>query len=181
MVRLGLQLEARFCARFKVRVRVSLSLGLGLGWDWNNNRWQNCWDKTNEETSRAKLSTLLAILLIQRWRVWFFLQTARTAAQHYMEGMGEGKFYFPFLTLGRGVSTNFVTDCRLKVRIRFWVMFKLRISSSGVCRFWKKRWRHDSIVLLKIRKNGQKIIARNMELFSKPFPGSLVQYPGLPK
>ena len=43
-----------------------------------------------------------------------------------MEGMGEGKFYFPFLTLGRSV-----TDCRLKVRIRFWVMFKLRISQEG--------------------------------------------------
>ena len=56
-----------------------------------------------------------------------------------MEGMGEGKFYFPFLTLGRSVSTNFVTDCRLKVRIRFWVMFKLRFSSSGVSQFWKKR------------------------------------------
>ena len=56
-----------------------------------------------------------------------------------MEGMGEGKFYFPFLTLGRSVSTNFVTDSRLKVRIRFWVMFKLRFSSSGVSQFWKKR------------------------------------------
>ena len=56
-----------------------------------------------------------------------------------MKGMGEGKFYFPFLTLGPSVSTNFVTDSRLKVRIRFWVMFKLRFSSSGVSQFWKKR------------------------------------------
>ena len=30
---------------------------------------------------------------------------------------------------------------------------KWSISSSGVCQFWKKRWRHDSIVLLKTRKN----------------------------
>ena len=72
-----------------------------------------------------------------------------------MERMGEKKFYFHFLTLGRSVSTNFVTDCRLKVRIRFWVMFKLRFSSSGVCQFWKKRCRHGSIGLLKIRKNGK--------------------------
>ena len=28
--------------------------------------------------------------------------------------------------------------------------------SSGVCQFWKKRWRHDSIVLLKTRKNRKK-------------------------
>ena len=27
------------------------------------------------------------------------------------------------------------------------------LNSSEVCQFWKKRWRHDSIVLLKTRKN----------------------------
>ena len=30
------------------------------------------------------------------------------------------------------------------------------VLSSGVCQFWKKRWRHDSIVLLKTRKNRKK-------------------------
>ena len=33
--------------------------------------------------------------------------------------------------------------------------------------FWKKRWRHDSIVLLKIRKNRKKIIAKNKGAFFK--------------
>ena len=50
----------------------------------------------------------------------FFLQIARTRPQHCMEGVKEGKFYFPFFMsvkrhkgpLGQSVSTNFVVDCR---------------------------------------------------------------------
>ena len=59
---------------------------------------------------------------IESWGVCCFLQVARTAAQHCMEGSGGGgkeSFIFPFFKLakrqrgplGRSVSTNFVANC----------------------------------------------------------------------
>jgi len=64
---------------------------------------------------------LLPLPSIQSWVVWYFLQVARTAAQHWMEGEGEEKLYYVLLKsakrhkgpLGQSVSTNFVADCSL--------------------------------------------------------------------
>ena len=69
---------------------------------------------------RTKQSEPLPHPLRSKLGVYCFLQIARTRPQHCMEGVGEGKFYFPFFKsakrrkgpLGQSVSTNFVADCR---------------------------------------------------------------------
>ena len=56
---------------------------------------------------------------IQSWGVRYFLQVARTAAQHCIAGVRKGKLYFPLFKLaecqrrplGQKVSRNFVANC----------------------------------------------------------------------
>ena len=62
------------------------------------NRRQNCWDIIHkldnlEEQNNPHSSPIPSV---EGWGVSCFQQVAGTAAQRCMEGVGEGKIYFPF-------------------------------------------------------------------------------------
>ena len=77
---------------------------------------------SNWVTLENKTIHTLPLPSIQIWGVCCFLQEARTAEQHCMRWVGEGKLYFTLLKwakcqkgpFGQTVSTNFAADYRFK-------------------------------------------------------------------
>ena len=106
----------------------TLQVKIWLNFDLTYNQQQNCWDivlklgNVREQTNPQPLT----LPFVQSWGVCCFLQVAWTAAQHCMEGMGEGQLYFPFFELAKhcrgpfkgSVPTKYVTDCRLTINFQ---------------------------------------------------------------
>ena len=93
---------------------------------------------SNRVTSENKRMHTLPPYTIQSSGVCCFLYVAWTAAQHYMEGMGEEKLYFHLLKsvkpqkapLWQSVSTNFVTNCREANRVYYVETPKIKVSGK---------------------------------------------------